>query len=165
MKQRILLSVVLVAALFTACIKSSFEDRAKKRLPDALEQILKKPYAELLGIDNQSVVFSGDSACIIHFDANIRGAYGEHISYPMEYILVWSSSRAGEPDLYEAVYPIGRVENAAKPLLISIKELRHDKTVDEETIRVHGALYCVFRGHTLEKHSKQGKGKPFKPID
>ena len=153
MKQRILLSIILVAALFTACVKSSFEDKAKERLEESVSRKIPNPYYDFsCTIVEQNTVYSSDSACVIQYVAYVKDVYGREAYVTMEYSLVWSLQNT----VCESSYSI-KGETAVTPVLERLKEIRGGKTVENESkaeydraVRSLCATYSISYGKTVQ---------------
>ena len=151
MKRIIILTIIVIAALFAACSKPTLEERAKERSRAALEIRLKDSEVSSYELQNERVDFSGDSICILQFEVSARSVYGETCVIPMEYVIGWTMK---DPELCEALYPISR-DKKPKPIRAIARDLTKealpdDKNECERILRIYASPQLLISGHKIK---------------
>lgn len=159
MKKIYILLTVIIATLFVACSQQSLESKAKERIRPFMDYKIKQMEISSYDIQNETVVYSSDSICIIQFDAQLRSPYGEKESVPMEYILFWTpevnvKDIHKEATLTEVMYSVDR--NGIKPLQISVNEFLKDapsadKIDYDKYLRLSASPQAMLRGREVKE--------------
>lgn len=75
-----------LAVSFSLVSCEGFESKAKKQLKETMMEMAKNP--DTFKIENEEVLYSNDSLCIIHFTGKSQNGFGGWDSTPFEYVMV-----------------------------------------------------------------------------
>jgi len=134
------------ALLSVACSEPSFEEKAKSHLREMAETVANDP--KNLVIQNEHVVFSNDSVCIIAYTAKDKNKRGKDVLKSYEYYFVYCDATLdfAPKKLYYGVYDVDNCEElTAKYQVDDFIDCVKSDTTDIEELTAFG-YYMVANG-------------------
>lgn len=130
------------------------ESSAKEQMEKTLKELAKDP--ESVKVDNQKIVYSDDSLCIIHFDFTAKNGLGNSVTDRCEYIFIESNGKN-----YEFYSPI---ENEDGGVYVTEEAYNKQKkgTIYEKLDYPAGLRYlAAIATNTMGREAGSREGKDF----